>query len=277
GPPPAEAAALVVSAGTVLVTGATGVLGQLVARHLATRHGARGLLLVSRSGPDAPGAADLVAELAGLGVVAQVVAADVTDRDALAVLLDEVTADRPLVGVVHAAGVLDDGVLPALTPARVDAVLAPKVDAAWHLHELTEKLDLAAFVLFSSASGLFGGPGQANHAAANAFLDALAQHRRSRGLTVTSMAWGPWANPDLPGGRPGHVDERRMSRGGFRPLDADEGMELFTEGLRHADPVVVPVALDLGVLGRLGPALPRLLHGLVRPASAAAPAAGRAA
>ncbi|MFI6159273.1 type I polyketide synthase [Micromonospora haikouensis] len=277
GPPPAEAAAPDLSAGTVLVTGATGALGRLVARHLATRHRVRGLLLVSRSGPEAPGAADLVAELAGLGVAAQVVAADVTDRDALAVLLDEVPADRPLVGVVHAAGVLDDGVLPALTPARFDAVLGPKVDAAWHLHELTEKLDLAAFVLFSSASGLFGGPGQANHAAANAFLDALAQHRRSRGLTVTSMAWGPWANPDLPGGRPGHVDERRMSRVGFRPLDADEGMELFTEGLRHADPVVVPVALDLGVLGRLGPALPRLLHGLVRPAGAAAPAAAPAA
>ncbi|MFF3854990.1 type I polyketide synthase [Micromonospora sp. NPDC002575] len=276
-PPSPDAAAPDLSAGTVLVTGATGALGRLVARHLATRHGVRRLLLASRSGPDAPGAADLVAELTGLGVAAQVVAVDVTDRDALAVLLDEVPADRPLVGVVHAAGVLDDGVLPALTPARFDAVLGPKVDAAWHLHELTEKLDLAAFVLFSSASGLFGGPGQANHAAANAFLDALAHHRRSRGLAVTSMAWGPWANPDLPGGRPGHVDERRMSRGGFRPLDADEGMELFTEGLRHADPVVVPVALDLGVLGRLGPALPRLLHGLVRPAGAAAPAAAPAA
>ncbi|MFC8850918.1 type I polyketide synthase [Micromonospora sp. NPDC057141] len=277
GPPAPDAAAPDLSAGTVLVTGATGALGRLVARHLATRHGVRRLLLVSRSGPGAPGAADLVAELTGLGVAVQVVAADVTDRDALAVLLDEVPADRPLVGVVHAAGVLDDGVLPALTPARLDAVLGPKVDAAWHLHELTEKLDLAAFVLFSSASGLFGGPGQANHAAANAFLDALAQHRRSRGLTGTSMAWGPWANPDLPGAGPGHVDERRMSRGGFRPLDADEGMALFTEGLRHGDPVVVPVALDLGVLGRLGPALPRLLRGLVRPAGAAAPAAVPAA
>ncbi|WP_408630720.1 SDR family NAD(P)-dependent oxidoreductase [Micromonospora coxensis] len=277
GPPASDVPDL--SAGTVLVTGATGALGRLVARHLATRHGVRRLLLLSRSGPDAPGADALTAELAGLGATAQVVAADVTDRDALAVLLDEIPADRPLVGVVHAAGVLDDGVLPALTPARFDAVLAPKVDAAWHLHELTEKLDLAAFVLFSSASGLFGGPGQANHAAANAFLDALAQHRRARGLTVTSMAWGPWANPDRPGGQPGHVDERRMSRGGFHPLDADEGMALFDAALRHPDPVLVPVSLDLGVLGRLGPALPRLLHGLVRPVTpvAAAPAADTAA
>ncbi|SCG58234.1 type I polyketide synthase [Micromonospora halophytica] len=276
GPPPSDTPDL--STGTVLVTGATGALGRLVARHLVTRHAVRRLLLVSRSGPDAPGADALAAELAGLGATAQVVAADVTDRDALAVLLDEIPADRPLVGVVHAAGVLDDGVLPALTPARFDAVLAPKVDAGWHLHELTEKLDLAAFVLFSSASGLFGGPGQANHAAANAFLDALAQHRRARGLTVTSMAWGPWANPDLPGGQPGHVDEHRMSRGGFHPLDADEGMALFDAALRYPDPVVVPVSLDLGVLGRLGPALPRLLHGLVRSAAApAAPAADAAA
>ncbi|SCL26459.1 Acyl transferase domain-containing protein [Micromonospora pallida] len=281
GPPPKDRSAPDLSAGTVLVTGATGALGRLVARHLVTGHAVRRLLLVSRSGPDAPGAAALADELTGLGATVQVVAADVTDRDALAVLLDEIPADQPLVGVVHAAGVLDDGVLPALTPARFDAVLGPKVDAAWHLHELTEKLDLTAFLLFSSASGLFGGPGQANHAAANAFLDALAHHRQARGLTVTSMAWGPWANPDLPGGQPGHVDEQRMSRSGFRPLDADEGMDLFSEALRFPDPVVVPVSLDLGVLGRLGPALPRLLHGLIRPAGAtpasAAPAADAAA
>ncbi|MFI6230963.1 type I polyketide synthase [Micromonospora echinospora] len=273
GPPPADRPTPDLSTGTVLVTGAFGALGRLVARHLVSGHAVRRLLLVSRSGPDAPGAAALTDELTGLGASVQVVAADVTDRDALMVLLDEIPADQPLVGVVHAAGVLDDGVLPALTPARFDAVLGPKVDAAWHLHELTEKLDLAAFVLFSSASGLFGGPGQANHAAANAFLDALALHRRARGLTVTSMAWGPWANPDLPGGQPGHVDERRMSRNGFRPFDGDEGMLLFSEALRFPDPVVVPVNLDLGVLGRLGPALPRVLHGLVRPAGGASAAA----
>ncbi|MFI5833578.1 type I polyketide synthase [Micromonospora sp. NPDC051300] len=267
GPPP-QRPEPDLSAGTVLVTGATGALGRLVARHLVTRHGVPRLLLVSRSGPDAPGAADLAAELTALGAAAQVVAADVSDRDALAVLLDEIPADRPLVGVVHAAGVLDDGVLPALTPARFDTVLAPKADAAWHLHELTEKLDLAAFVLFSSSAGLFGGPGQANHAAANAFLDGLAQHRRARGLAVTSMAWGPWANPAEPGGPRGHVDERRMSRAGFRPLGPDEGMALFSEGLRHDEPAIAPVSLDHAVLGRLGPALPRLLHGLVRTSGA---------
>ncbi|MFG1778105.1 type I polyketide synthase [Micromonospora sp. NPDC049048] len=270
GPPPAEASGPDLAAGTVLVTGATGLLGRLVARRLVTRHDVRHLLLVSRSGADAPGVAALVDELAGLGATARVVACDVTDRDALALLVDQLPADLPLTGVVHAAGVLDDGVLPALTPDRFDTVLRPKVDAAWHLHELTEKLDLAAFVLFSSAAGLFGGPGQANHAAANCFLDALAQHRRDRGLPALSLAWGPWVN-DTGDGQTGHVDEARMNRGGFVPLGADEGMDLFSEALRFAEPVVVPVNLDLALIGRHGPAaVPPVLRSLVRPATTGA-------
>ncbi|MFV2116698.1 type I polyketide synthase [Micromonospora sp. LOL_025] len=270
GPPPAEVPGPDLAAGTVLVTGATGLLGRLVARRLVTRHDVRHLLLVSRSGADAPGVAALVDELAGLGATARVVACDVTDRDALALLVDQIPADLPLTGVVHAAGVLDDGVLPALTPDRFDTVLRPKVDAAWHLHELTEKLDLAAFVLFSSAAGLFGGPGQANHAAANCFLDALAQHRRDRGLPALSLAWGPWVN-DTGDGQTGHVDEARMNRGGFVPLGADEGMDLFSEALRFAEPVVVPVNLDLALIGRHGPAaVPSVLRSLVRPASTGA-------
>ncbi|MEU4645068.1 type I polyketide synthase [Micromonospora sp. NPDC023814] len=270
GPPPAEGPGPDLAAGTVLVTGATGLLGRLVARRLVTRHDVRHLLLVSRSGAEAPGVAGLVDELAGLGATARVVACDVTDRDALALLVDQIPADRPLTGVVHAAGVLDDGVLPALTPDRFDTVLRPKVDAAWHLHELTEKLDLAAFVLFSSAAGLFGGPGQANHAAANCFLDALAQHRRDRGLPALSLAWGPWVN-DTGDGQTGHVDEARMNRGGFVPLGADEGMDLFSEALRFAEPVVVPVNLDLALIGRHGPAaVPPVLRSLVRPASTGA-------
>ncbi|MFF3866354.1 type I polyketide synthase [Micromonospora sp. NPDC001898] len=270
GPPPADRPDPDLAAGTVLVTGATGALGRLVARRLADRHGVRHLLLVSRTGGDAPGVATLVDELAALGTTARVAACDVTDRDALALLIDQLPADRPLSGVVHAAGVLDDGILGALTPDRFDAVLRPKVDAAWHLHELTEKLDLAAFVLFSSAAGLFGGPGQANHAAANCFLDALAQHRHDRGLPATSMAWGPWAN-DTGDGQPGHVDEDRMNRGGFVPLAAEEGMDLFSEALRFADPVVVPVNLDLALIGRHGPAaVPPVLRSLVRPATTGA-------
>ncbi|MFE2616983.1 type I polyketide synthase, partial [Micromonospora chalcea] len=270
GPPPADASGPDLAAGTVLVTGATGLLGRLVARRLVTRHDVRHLLLVSRSGAGAPGVAALVDELAGLGATVRVAACDVTDRDALALLVDQLPADLPLTGVVHAAGVLDDGVLPALTPERFDTVLRPKVDAAWHLHELTEKLDLAAFVLFSSAAGLFGGPGQANHAAANCFLDALAQHRHDRGLPALSLAWGPWVN-DTGDGQTGHVDEARMNRGGFVPLGAEEGMDLFSEALRFAEPVVVPVDLDLALIGRHGPAaVPPVLRSLVRPAATGA-------
>ncbi|MFD6100991.1 beta-ketoacyl reductase, partial [Nocardiopsis flavescens] len=148
--------------GTVLVTGATGGLGRLFARHLVSAYGAERLLLVSRRGPAADGADELIAELARLGAHAELVACDIADREALGALLASVPAEHPLTAVVHTAGVLDDGVLSSLTPERVASVLRPKVDAAWNLHELTRDLDLSAFVLFSGAAAAFGAAGQAN-------------------------------------------------------------------------------------------------------------------
>ncbi|WP_345598311.1 beta-ketoacyl reductase, partial [Streptomyces marokkonensis] len=176
--------------GTVLVTGGTGTLGAVVARHLVGVHGVRSLVLVSRRGLGASGAAELKAELEGAGALVRVVACDVGDSAALAGLLAGVPEDAPLSGVVHTAGVLDDGVFGGLSPERLASVFRPKVDAALALHEATRGLDLDAFILYSSASGVLGGPGQGNYSAANAFLDAFAQWRRTQGLPAVSLAWG---------------------------------------------------------------------------------------
>src|SRR5579875_870822 len=159
---------------TVMITGGTGTLGGLVARHLVTRHGVRHLILLSRQGPAAAGAAGLVRELADLGADAQVVACDAADRAQLAAVLAQLPAAYPLASVFHCAGLLTDGTVTGLTPHKLDQVIRPKVDAALNLHELTQDLPGCELVFFSSASGLLGGAGQANYAAANAFLDALA-------------------------------------------------------------------------------------------------------
>ncbi|EFL20799.1 LOW QUALITY PROTEIN: modular polyketide synthase, partial [Streptomyces himastatinicus ATCC 53653] len=250
-------------AGTVLITGGTGGLGAVLARHLVTEHGVRDLLLASRRGAEAPGAAALVSELTGLGARVHTVACDVADRPALAELLTR----HDVSAVVHTAGVLDDGVVGALTEERVGAVLRPKVDAAWHLHELTRDLglDLSAFVMFSSAAGTLGGPGQANYAAANAFLDALAEHRRSLGLPGVSLAWGPWAQSDGSGMTSGltEIDRARLSRSGFPPLTARQGVALFDAALATGRSAVLPIRLDLPTLRARGE-VPPVLRGLVR-------------
>ncbi|MGW1819872.1 SDR family NAD(P)-dependent oxidoreductase, partial [Streptomyces sp. NPDC002125] len=250
--------------GTALVTGATGTLGRLVARHLVERHGVRELLLVSRRGPAADGASELVAELAGLGAHARVAACDVADRSALQELLDGIPAGHPLTTVVHTAGVLDDGMVPALTPERIDGVLRPKVDAAWNLHELTRDLDLSAFVLFSSVSGALGNAGQGNYAAANVFLDALAAVRRTEGLPATSLAWGLWQQTSAMTGELGEADRTRIARSGLIALSSDEGLALFDAALAADEPLLLPVGLDSAALRVSGAPVPALLRGLVR-------------
>ncbi|WP_344469901.1 SDR family NAD(P)-dependent oxidoreductase, partial [Kitasatospora kazusensis] len=165
--------------GTILITGGTGTLGTLLARHLVTTHGARHLLLTSRRGPDAPGSTELANELTELGATVTITACDTTNRTALNDLMDGIPADHPLTAVIHTAGTLDDATIPSLTTGRLHAVMQPKIDTAWHLHDLTKHLNLTAFVLYSSVAGIVGSPGQANYAAANAYLDALANHRRT--------------------------------------------------------------------------------------------------
>ncbi|MEU1282360.1 SDR family NAD(P)-dependent oxidoreductase, partial [Streptomyces sp. NPDC005805] len=250
--------------GTVLVTGGTGGLGALVARHLVTRHGVRHLLLSSRRGPDAPGAEALTAELTALGAEVTVMAADAADRDALRGLLAAVPDAHPLTAVVHTAGVLDDATVASLTDERLDAVLRPKAEAARLLHELTAPLDLDAFVLFSSVSGLTGTAGQANYAAANTYLDALAHHRRARGLAATSLAWGLWDGSHGMGARLSDADLARWARAGTVPLTPELGLALFDAALTDATPLLAPLHLDLAAFRTGGGPVPPLYRGLVR-------------
>ncbi|WP_160310874.1 type I polyketide synthase, partial [Streptomyces sp. 150FB] len=215
------------------------------------------LLLLGRRGPAAT--AGLEAELAPLRVTVASVACDVADREQLAGVLAAIPAEYPLTAVVHCAGVLDDAMVESLTPERLDTVLGPKADGARHLHELTRESGLSAFVLFSSAAGVLGGPGQGNYAAANAYLDALAEHRRDLGLPAQSLAWGLWAPPS---GLTGDVDRARLARNGLWALSAEQGLALFDAALDAGDPVLVPMRFDPTVLG--GREVPALLSEIVR-------------
>ncbi|MEV7091761.1 type I polyketide synthase [Amycolatopsis sp. NPDC051045] len=245
--------------GTVLVSGA-GSLGTLVARHLVTRHGVRRLVLASRQGPDADGAQELITELTGEGSDVSFVACDISDRDQVAALL----ADLPeLTGVVHTAGVFEDGVIEALTPDQLANVYAAKVDAVRHLDELTRDRDLGAFVVFSSVAGVMGGGGQGPYAAANAFLDAAMASRRAAGLAGLSLAWGLWERSSGMAAHLSDVDHARASRNGVLELTRAEGLELFDLGLRMAESLLVPIKLDLAAM-RAG-TVPVLFRGLVRP------------
>ncbi|MDA2812314.1 SDR family NAD(P)-dependent oxidoreductase [Nocardiopsis sp. RSe5-2] len=255
--------------GTVLITGGTGALGRLVAEHLVREHGVRHLLLLSRSGPDAEGARHLVDGLRSLGAEATVLACDAADRAALERALAAVPPEHPLTGVFHAAAVVDDATVEAETPERSGRVLAAKAEAAWALHELTLKDDLAAFVLFSSAAGVLGSAGQGSYAAANAFLDGLAAHRAALGLPALSLAWGLWDVESGPAGRLGRADQARMARAGLLPMPADAGTGLLDTGLAGEHTHLVPMLFDPSGprehARRTGSAAP-LLSGLVAPA-----------
>nr|WP_309138558.1 SDR family NAD(P)-dependent oxidoreductase [Nocardia cyriacigeorgica] len=264
-PRPVPGVGGVVSAGTVLVTGGTGGLGAVLARHLVTNHGVRSLVLASRRGAAAPGASLLVTELGELGARVRIVACDVATRDGVAELLAAVPEQSPVTGVVHAAGVLDDGVIASLTPDRMDAVLAAKADAAWHLHEATSRMDVGMFVLYSSAAGVFGAAGQGNYAAANVFLDGLAAHRRANGLVATSIAWGLWASDTGMTGHLADTDTARLGRGGLSPISTEQGLALFDSAIVQDRAAVVAAPLDHVVLDaqvRDGTLIP-LLRGLV--------------
>ncbi|WP_394836552.1 amino acid adenylation domain-containing protein [Pendulispora rubella] len=257
--------------GAVLITGGTGELGQALAQHLVRAHGVRHLVLTSRRGMDAPGAKALVHGLTSAGAdTVRIAACDVGQRDQVAALL--ANPEHPWTAVVHLAGVVDDAALPGQNAERFARVLSPKIDGAVHLHELTAGLDLRAFVLFSSAAATFGAAGQSNYAAANAFLDALAAHRRAKGLAATSLAWGLW-EPSGAGmtSHLGQADLLRLRRQGTQPLSVAEGLHLFDVALGRSEAALVPVKLDLAQLRRsldeAHLAVPALLRALIRASS----------
>src|SRR6201994_3033429 len=232
------------TAGTVLITGGTGMAGSALARHLVANHGVRQLMMLSRRGPDAPGAAELAADLGVAGAQVSMVACDAADREALAKVLADISVQHPLSAVIHAAGVLDDAVVTSLTPERVDAVLRAKVDAAWNLHELTRDANLSAFVLFSSMAGLVGSSGQANYAAANSFLDALAVHRRAHGLPAISLGWGLWDQASSMTGGLDAVDFARFARDGITAMSSTQALQLLDPAMVIDEPFLVPAHID---------------------------------
>ncbi|MGW2327121.1 SDR family NAD(P)-dependent oxidoreductase [Streptomyces sp. NPDC001700] len=245
--------------GTVLIVGGTGLLGGLVAEHLVRTWQVGYLLLVSRRGPDAPGARELADRLEDLGARVRIAAVDVTDAGAVAELVAGVDAEHPLTGVIHAAGVLDDAVVTSLNPRQVARVWAAKATAAAHLHAATAGLPLGLFVMFSSAAGVVGNAGQAGYAAANAYVDALVARRRGRGLPGLSVAWGLWEQASAMTGHMGHMDLTRLR--GMRPLSSERGLALLDAACRVPDPLVV--AVDLDVAGVVGGGVPAVLRGLV--------------
>nr|WP_240507400.1 type I polyketide synthase [Streptomyces kanamyceticus] len=251
--------------GTVLVTGGTGTLGGLLARHLVAEHGVRSLVLTSRRGAAAEGVEELVAELSAAGARVEVVACDAADRDALAEVVEGIGSS--LTGVVHAAGALDDGLVSSLTPERLQAVLRPKVDAALNLHDLTRHLDLSLFVLYSSFAGVMGNPGQSGYAGANAYLDALAAHRRAQGLAGQSLAWGHWEQTSELTGNLDTAELARLARSGIVPMSSEQGLGLFDAAHSLDEALVATARLDVAAWasGTANEVVGALARGLTMP------------
>ncbi|MDW6064121.1 SDR family NAD(P)-dependent oxidoreductase [Streptomyces sp. FXJ1.4098] len=246
--------------GTALITGGTGTLGALLARHLVHQHGVTDLLLTSRRGPDAPGATELTAELTKAGAHVTITACDTADPDQLAALLSHHT----LTTVIHTAGILDDATITTLTGTQLHNVLRPKIDAATHLHHLTLNHPITTFVLYSSAAGQLGAPGQANYAAANTYLDALAHHRRAHGLPATSLAWGLWNTRSTMTGHLNDKELHRMERACVVPLEDAEALALFDLACGADVPLQVITRLTPSTLRSGADEVPHLLRGLVQ-------------
>ncbi|WP_431934516.1 SDR family NAD(P)-dependent oxidoreductase, partial [Nonomuraea jabiensis] len=263
--------------GTVLITGGTGGLGAILARHLTTEHHVKHLLLASRRGDQAPDADQLRADLEAAGATVDIAACDLSDAAQVGELLQRVPGEHPLTAVFHTAGVLDDGVVTSLTPDKIDRVLRPKADAAWHLHQATQHLDLAAFVLYSSSAATLDSAGQGNYSAANAFLDALAVHRQAAGLPAQSLAWGLWA-PDTGGmtRQLAKIDLDRLARSGFTAMGAVDGMRLLDVALTRPEPFLVPLPIDTRILSTRHDGVPAILRGLARTPARRAATTGRA-
>ncbi|WP_409234485.1 SDR family NAD(P)-dependent oxidoreductase [Streptomyces sp. PA5.6] len=290
--------------GTVLITGGTGALGRVVAEHLVREWGVRHLLMASRRGPEAPGAHELCAQIEELGAEATLVAADVSDPEAVAELVGKADPSHPLTGVVHAAGVLEDAVVTAQTRDGLAKVWAAKAAAAANLDEATRGMRLGLFVVFSSAAATLGSPGQANYAAANAYCDALMRHRRARGRAGLSVGWGLWdASGDVrykdtaagseftphgdqsahgtgtPGmtGALSDVDVARMARIGVKAMTTAHGLALLDAALRHGRPHLMAADLNPRVLaGKPAAALPPLLRAFADGRGPARPTAATA-
>ena len=251
--------------GTVLITGGTGGLGGVVARHLVLEHGVKHLLLVSRRGPAADGAEELRSGLTDLGATVTITACDVADREAVSALLESIPAEAPLSGVVHAAGVVSDGLLSSLSAEQFDTVWRPKAQALVNLDEATRDLDLSAFVVFSSLAGVLGGAGQANYAAANTFIDALVTRRRAEGRVGLSLSWGLWEQTSGMGAQLSEADLQRMARGGIAPLAVEQALRLFDVACAGEAAHLVPARLLPAALREAAATspIPPLLRGLV--------------